>query len=71
MNALQVHKTEKGYLILHATETQPREFGLATNEWANSEVELREVLKRLGLTDAAIDAGLLEVKDKDVVVFPI
>lgn len=70
MNTIEVHKTEKGYVILHATETQPRDFGLATNEWANSEDELRDVLKRLGLTEAAIDPGLLEVKEKGVAVFP-
>jgi hypothetical protein len=71
MNALQVHKTEKGYLILHATEERPRDFGFATNEWANSEDELREVLKRLGVTETAIDAGLLEVKEKGVAVYPV
>jgi hypothetical protein len=69
MDALQVHKTEKGYVILHATEAHPRDFGFATNEWANSEDELRKVLTRLGLTEAAIDAGLVEVKDRDLVVF--
>jgi len=71
MNTIEVHKTEKGYVILHATESQPRDFGFATNEWANSEVELKGALKRLGLTEAAIDLGLLEMKEKGVVVFPV
>jgi hypothetical protein len=70
MNALQIHKTEKGYLILHATEAHPRDFGFATNEWANSEGELKDVLKRLGLAEIVIDAGLLEVNEKGVAIFP-
>ena len=70
MNALQVHKTEKGYLILHATEAHHASLALRRMNGPTRKNELREVLERLGVTEAAMEAGLLEVKDKDVVVFP-